>query len=248
MQEKEQEFSDNEFEERAYQLTKKWIQEDKPLFRERLTFYKNFYGLVVKSARGLELFKEVCRPELERINKFLSNPEKRAELISSLTSYNNALWFRNYNELVISIAEVSKIGIKKDSLNTNIDPFTVSDTLLDRLFVFRQLLTDKKYARARFFFGDADQEHVFSAIELLAIKTFHIGGARKIYFSLETDPDFSKEDLKSEVGQLIRELEKFLMLAKKYKTARFFKRKKRDDLVSYLLKSTMRYPITGDRI
>lgn len=163
-------------------------------------------GIRLKSERGLELFKEIIISEKrEKRKKF----KKWMQMIGIFIAYNKSVWNNDPDHYALSLARITSLGLK-NCLNELVDPFQISPKFLTRLEKYRSHLKAFEFSEARNIFKDADKSNeYFSAIEILAMKYFHLY-VRSLVFAEETDPDVDREHLKSLSANILCDLDHFI--------------------------------------
>lgn len=202
----------NRFQEEAYKHVADLINNDRELFSNLLQYYELMYGLFLNGERGLELFVEICIPELKRILEQFAGTKDLRPLFRRCYI---AIQYQNPTAMTMSLAEINEI-VPGSAVKKTDTPFLVSDRFIEQLEEFIKLLEEGKFEEARWFFAGANKNHWFSAIEFLALKAYHFT-ARKIVFLTETNPQMAVDECPRILETLKEKVTCFIKSAKELK-------------------------------
>lgn len=199
------------YKEMAYSRMKKTIGEVSPeLFKSAVQQAENVYGIVLKSDVGLFLFNEVYLPDLVKTKGMLTDPDKRGFRKKAFGLLYSAIQFQSLDGLVHGMAQIESEGMNV-VYNKNLDPYHVRVFFKLDLNTMKEKLEDGNLKEASTFFSGYEAEGGLTAVELVALRTFHFS-ARKIYHLSKTDSD-SQNYLDMMKQALIEKIEDFIKSA-----------------------------------
>jgi len=205
MEEKKEE---NGFKETAYLSVAELIGHDRVFFRDLIKHYEDTYGLFLSGEGGLELFWEICLPEIKLAREQCSVKN----LHYLFGQYNTAIWNEDHESSARLLAEIGELGVPGGAVDNSVNPFLVSDKFIAQLKEFKALLEEDKFEEARWFFVGVNKKYLFSSVEFLALKAYHLA-VRKVVFLVKTNPTLAVDECPRIIKSLEGAIERFLLAA-----------------------------------